>query len=407
MNTEDPSSGPTSKCSQALPDRAAFLAALALLFLTIQTRADLREGLVAYYPLNGNANDASGRGHNGTATAGVRWESGVLGQAAYFGGRDAIQIPNHTDFRLLATDNKTLVFWCKGTEVDTQAVLFTRRLNGVSGICVLYYFGKIMIDLAPSVEGHWAQYALHSQVTAGWSCVALVKQGTDWRVFQNGQELTRVATYGWPWNGDPEYPGDYVFLGYDGHEGNVNFTGGMDELRIYSRALSPSEVMALYENPSGQPVVSQPISQSSCVGQTAAFAVTASGAEPLTYQWHFNGAVLEGQTASILALTNLRHDQAGTYRVKVTDKYGASTTSGPATLIVGDACVDLAMYAGMNISGEAGRTYELRYTTDLSNTDLATWTPLATNVMSNSGWFYVDRESPSSPRRFYAVRLQP
>jgi len=36
------------------------------LLLSHPSHADLTTGLVAYYPFNGNANDASGNGNNGT-----------------------------------------------------------------------------------------------------------------------------------------------------------------------------------------------------------------------------------------------------------------------------------------------------------------------------------------------------
>lgn len=42
-------------------------ATLAALTLTASAQSWLTNGLVAYYPFNGNANDTSGNGHNGTA----------------------------------------------------------------------------------------------------------------------------------------------------------------------------------------------------------------------------------------------------------------------------------------------------------------------------------------------------
>jgi len=39
----------------------------AALAVQVQAQTFLTNGLVAYYPFNGNANDASGNGHNGTA----------------------------------------------------------------------------------------------------------------------------------------------------------------------------------------------------------------------------------------------------------------------------------------------------------------------------------------------------
>ena len=50
------------------------------LFLSVfssQTLASLDDGLVAYYPFDGNANDSSGNGNNGTENGGVTYTTGV------------------------------------------------------------------------------------------------------------------------------------------------------------------------------------------------------------------------------------------------------------------------------------------------------------------------------------------
>jgi len=135
------------------------------------------------------------------------------------------------------------------------------------------------------------------------------------------------------------------------------------------------------------------------------FSVVASGTPPFSYQWYHSASLLVGQTAATLTLTNLQSTDAGTYQVAVANAFG--TTNSAATLAVNDACVDLKMYAGLNIAGQVGRTYVLKFTTDLSNTNFATWTPLGTNLMSPSGWFYLDMDSPFSPHRFYGVKLLP
>jgi hypothetical protein len=60
--------------------------------------ANLQAGLIAYYPFNGNANDESGNGHNGTLHGGVSLTTDRFGQtnAAYtFNGTDGyISIPS-------------------------------------------------------------------------------------------------------------------------------------------------------------------------------------------------------------------------------------------------------------------------------------------------------------------------
>jgi hypothetical protein len=50
--------------------RKTIVTAIALTMSNL-THADLTTGLVAYYPFNGNANDASGNGNNGTVNGSV------------------------------------------------------------------------------------------------------------------------------------------------------------------------------------------------------------------------------------------------------------------------------------------------------------------------------------------------
>jgi predicted outer membrane repeat protein len=166
-----------------------------------------------------------------------------------------------------------------------------------------------------------------------------------------------------------------------------------------------------WDAPCEGPFLAPLAGQSSCLGQSAAFCVRATGAQPLSYQWRFHGtnaanpAVdIAGQTNSCLSLTNLTGGDAGFYSVRVSNAFG-NTDSSPASLVLSDGCIDIRMYAGLTISGMAGGTYLLRYTTSLN--DPITWTPLATNTLGSSNWFYLDLESPFSPHRFYRVDLVP
>jgi hypothetical protein len=154
------------------------------------------------------------------------------------------------------------------------------------------------------------------------------------------------------------------------------------------------------------PVLScQPGSVSGCLGQSATFSVCVRGTQ-ISYQWWFNGTPLIGQTNASLLLTNLQRANAGPYWVVVINSAG-SATSDVAQLNVFDACVDICRYSGLWISGEVGRTYVLKYTTNLSNTNFDTWIPLATNILPATNWFWLDMESCYSPQRFYGVRLLP
>ena len=76
------------------------------------------------------------------------------------------------------------------------------------------------------------------------------------------------------------------------------------------------------------PAFSQsPASQAVVAGATVSFSVTATGTEPLGYQWQFNGTGLADATDTNLTLTNVQPADAGGYTVLVTNAEGAATSA--------------------------------------------------------------------------------
>ena len=76
----------------------------------------------------------------------------------------------------------------------------------------------------------------------------------------------------------------------------------------------------------------QPTNAFAEVGQTASFAVTASGSS-LTYQWFKDGVAVSGATASTYTITNVQPGQAGSYFVRVASGV-VSADSNAVTLTV-------------------------------------------------------------------------
>jgi hypothetical protein len=68
-------------------------------------------------------------------------------------------------------------------------------------------------------------------------------------------------------------------------------------------------------------------------GASASFSVTATGSDPLSYQWLLNSVAISGSTSSTLSLSNVTSSNAGTYSVTVTNPAG-SVSSNSATLTV-------------------------------------------------------------------------
>jgi formylglycine-generating enzyme required for sulfatase activity len=82
-------------------------------------------------------------------------------------------------------------------------------------------------------------------------------------------------------------------------------------------------------------ITAQPQVQTVNPGETATFAVVATGAAPLTYQWRKDGVdiVGDGATSATLVIADAQLADAGVYTVVITNDYG-STESEAATLTV-------------------------------------------------------------------------
>ena len=78
-------------------------------------------------------------------------------------------------------------------------------------------------------------------------------------------------------------------------------------------------------------ITSQPQSIKAGPGASIAFAVTASGQEPLSYQWYDNGRRIQGATGASYTIADVTAAYAGHYDVMVTNSYG-SVTSDTAVL---------------------------------------------------------------------------
>ena len=74
-------------------------------------------------------------------------------------------------------------------------------------------------------------------------------------------------------------------------------------------------------------IVTQPSSQSTESGGTAAFFVNARGSLPLDYQWFFQSNALSGETNLSLTLTNASTNETGDYFVTISNNFGDVTSA--------------------------------------------------------------------------------
>ncbi len=148
----------------------------------------------------------------------------------------------------------------------------------------------------------------------------------------------------------------------------------------------------------------QPQNQTPCFGTTATFTVSATGAEPLSYQWQqsFDGTTFADRpdsTNATLQITNVQGLDMGTYRVVITNAECAVTSavatlylvsSGPSILTSGQPTNWPSVSLGVNltnrvIAGGSLLAYQWRLNGDPLPGETKS-TIILTNVqMSNGG----------------------
>jgi hypothetical protein len=81
-------------------------------------------------------------------------------------------------------------------------------------------------------------------------------------------------------------------------------------------------------------LLSQPRGANVPAGSNVTLSVTALSPLPITYQWQFDGANLNGATNSSLRLTNVQLGHSGVYRVLLTDSIGTRTSQEAVVLVL-------------------------------------------------------------------------
>src|SRR6266576_2401809 len=113
--------------------------------------------LVNQWKFEGNANDTSGSGNNGTVTGSPIYTAGIFGQALYLNQLDLVQKTNATGLPLLGTDSWSCNAWFFltntpqslayfagfGTPLSTGAAGSARALLafGNPGAAGIYFWG--------------------------------------------------------------------------------------------------------------------------------------------------------------------------------------------------------------------------------------------------------------------------
>ncbi len=226
--------------------------------ITLTTDAEINTGeagLVAWYPFEGNANDATPYANHGVIGGNPVFESatdhanGGNQDLKFDGDRDSVLVPNAVQ---LISDYTTVGFWIR---IDS--------LNPLDAEAYILDFGhwsqRWKISLPKHTKIVWTTNGTSTQFPTGyihdmdsgdgnelvpgfWWYVTMVHDGTNDIIYVNGEAVNTLPA-------PTELNSTNRPLGMASNpiDGGQYFHGALDEVKIYNKALTAEEILHLYQ----------------------------------------------------------------------------------------------------------------------------------------------------------------
>jgi hypothetical protein len=202
------------------------------------------EGLVAYYPFDGNAEDMSGYENDGVVNGATLTEDrfGNVDAAYSFDGvDDMISTQNVSSVNL--SNSFTINGWIKAQEARNQFRLLLSKGQKVSGHYEVYIdinTGKLAFyspDLSPAIVT--SNIVVDDNV---WKYFTITYEGSNLDFYIDSELIESI-----PATGSISELDDIILIGEQAHAGqDFPFLGSLDEISILGRKLSSSEIQQLY-----------------------------------------------------------------------------------------------------------------------------------------------------------------
>jgi hypothetical protein len=241
-------------------------------------------GLVGYWPFNGNANDESGNGNNGTVNGATLTidRNGYENSAYSFDGYTSISVLHNISLNIIG--NLTLSAWFLSDgppNFRTNHMIVTKRspteFNTFPyAMCINYQFGipsdykKPMFTTASSYPDGYQYLQSNQDISNGiWNHIISVVNGDNLKIYLNGIIVLDTIV-----DNNKRVINNANLLFGSGARTDLpaeQFNGKLDDIAIYNRALTDQEITNLYNS----------VSSNECLTMTINTGVLSTS--PVTY----------------------------------------------------------------------------------------------------------------------------
>ncbi len=313
-------------------------------------------GLVGYWPFNGNANDESGNGNNGTVNGATLTMDrfGNADKAYSFNG-----VNNFIDLNLLPINNQSEITFCGWLISSNSNVVFGHwnnmpisNPNGAIGLNInISSQNEVFVDMVGG-QGYNTTNVINS---SNWDFISVVYNGLAasnsdrLKIYINGQ----IQSVNFQNFSVPSLSGNQANSTYIGARGIGNGIGGynngiLDDIGIWNRALNECEIQDLYNAQIN--AVAGSISVSPQLALTGSNVSLTTATNSTNVQWQSNpsnygwqnvpsNSTYIGGTTNALTVSNVQlanHNQP--FRV-IASNGNCTDTSSIATIQIADTCI--------------------------------------------------------------------
>jgi hypothetical protein len=245
--------------------------------------------LVAKYNFNGNSKDSSGNGHHLTVVNATLTQDrfGISNKAYHFTGSQYLYGTATPQF---SNDEFTTAFWAKPESGNTGD---NRVLAVGPGGTYWHYYCNVSISsinkwgfIGTDNSGNYTFYDLVGKAYTlnTWVHVVSVYKKDSMKIYINGNlSIASLAGKVTKFTSN-----QYIQIGAALHPSNTaaGFHGDLDDIRIYCKALSSSEVLQVF-NGCDLAIISEPSNQTVDLYNNATFSVVSSD-NSASYKWQLN-----------------------------------------------------------------------------------------------------------------------
>jgi len=213
----------------------------------------IQNGLVAYYPFNGNVGDSSGCNNHGTAYGPTLTsdKNGTPNSAYYFNGINSY-ISAPATFSLHPPNTLTITAWISPeNKISGSSNVISKRYDysvdpyetySVSTSAGSPNFNKWAFNASKGTNGTLKSVLLRNLFPSNtWLFLAATYDSTSLKIYINGVLDSTII-----FRGNLGYSNLPLLMGYNGAGVNDYYKGKIDDVKIFNRALSASEIRSMY-----------------------------------------------------------------------------------------------------------------------------------------------------------------